>query len=107
MEACHLLCRQIDAIVNLGIAVSQDTCVLNRLQALWIYALMARVHRPLNDETTASLRSLLQHCTRQRVSLLDSEAQTALPFINILILLSGVFFGQDETYAGMIEVGSD
>lgn len=49
-----------------------------------------------------SLRALLRHCARLRAGL-PSAQDPLLPSLNILIAITGAFFGQDEILAGTWE----
>lgn len=49
-----------------------------------------------------SLRALLRHCAALRAAL-PSAQDPLLPSLNILIAITGAFFGQDETLAGTWE----
>jgi survival of motor neuron protein-interacting protein 1 len=67
-----------------------------------LYALSARVERPLHADTCALYRQLLRACAGQRAALgKDGAADPRLPHLNILLVLAGAFFGQDEELAAM------
>lgn len=75
---------------------------LTQTSATWLYALTARLERPLTQGAMASLRSLLRHCARLRAGVKDPN-DPLLANLNILIAITGGFFGQDETLAGIWE----
>lgn len=106
--ACCLLQSQIDSIVNTpagGAVPAVDQ--VSAVHSVWIYALLARIHKPLVPETTALMHTLLHFCFRKRVEIDESKVGETLPILNILIVILGVYFGQDETYAGIVDVGSE
>lgn len=49
-----------------------------------------------------ALRGLLRHCACLRAAATSSE-DPLLPSLNILIAITGAFFGQDEALAGRWE----
>ncbi|KAK9810074.1 hypothetical protein WJX72_004382 [[Myrmecia] bisecta] len=65
---------------------------------LWLYALAARLEKPLAARTSAQLRSLLRHCACLRADVLDA-ADPLLPHLNVMIAIAGAYFGQDEALA--------
>lgn len=67
-----------------------------------LYALAARVERPLHGGTCALFRSLLRHCARLRAALLHAR-DPLLPHLNVLIAIAGGYFGQDEELATLWE----
>lgn len=50
----------------------------------------------------ASLRSLLRHCARLRARVTDAN-DPLLSNLNIIIAITGGYFGQDESMAGIWE----
>ncbi|EFN58051.1 expressed protein [Chlorella variabilis] len=73
--------------------------------AAHLYALSARIEKPLHAGTCALYRQLLRLCAQQRAALCvdAAPADPLLPHLNILITLAGAFFGQDEELAAMWE----
>ena len=86
------------------------------VRCYWLYALLSRIHRPLHDSSAAILRSLFKHCSHLRASYakkwsaMSGEGQKQLADsgilsrLNLLIVLSGVYFGQDEKMCGIVEL---
>lgn len=66
-----------------------------------VYALSARVERPLHADTAASYCSLLRQCKVWRVQSIKSPIDPLLPHLNILILIAGGYFRQDEELSSM------
>lgn len=86
----------------------------------WLYALLARLEKPLYRETAASIRQLYRRCCalRHQLSLTsdsvalapqstgdaESDANSAVKFqntlasLNVLISICGSYFGQGEEY---------
>jgi hypothetical protein len=93
--------------------------------AAQLYALSARIEKPLHAGTCALYRELLRRCAARRAALgaAVAAATTAanepgaaadaahaveaaaadplLPHLNILIIIAGAYFGQDEELATM------
>lgn len=76
------------------------------LRAMWLYALLAKIHRPLHPEVLAAIRLLLRYCAEKRANLKEGSNDTAelLPRLNLLIAISGGYFGQDEQMAAMFDI---
>ncbi|KAK2990658.1 hypothetical protein RJ640_007792 [Escallonia rubra] len=72
----------------------ETTSSLSRDDCAWLFALCAAVDTPLDADTSAALRSLLRKCAclRAEKSELDDEAV----MLNILVTISGKYFGQSE-----------
>jgi len=66
-----------------------------------LYALSARVERPLHADTAASYRSLLRKCKLWRLQSITSPTDPLLPHLNILISIAGGYFRQDEKLSSM------
>ena len=85
----------------------------------WLYALLARLEKPLYRETAASIRQLYRRCCALRYSLSQrsssvqiatsaveppgeiltpEEFQSQLATLNMLISICGSYFGQGEEY---------
>ena len=69
-----------------------DACALSRNRALWLYALLARLHKPLHRDTCAVLRQLV----KRLLALRDSTEG------RLLLVLAGRYFDQ----ASPDEIGS-
>lgn len=61
-------------------------------QALWFYALLSIVEKPLHPDVISSMRSFVLVCSKQRSSNL-SEKSTHL---NLIICLVSNYFGQSD-----------
>lgn len=70
-------------------------------RAAEIYALSARVERPLHADTAAAYRALLRKCRIWRVECINSSTDPLLPHLNILISIAGGYFRQDEELSSM------
>ena len=73
-----------------------DSCALSHNRALWLYALLARLHKPLHRDTCAVLRQLV----KRLLALRDSCEEPAA--LNALLVLAGRYFDQ----ASADEIGS-
>ncbi|PSC68095.1 Gem-associated 2 [Micractinium conductrix] len=96
--------RQLHAAIQS--AVQQEALAPEAAASL--YALSARMDKPLPAGTSALYRDLLRCCAAQRAALgADgggaAAAHPRLPHLNILIAVVGAYFGQDEELAGMWE----
>ena len=65
-----------------------------------LYALAARLEKPLHAGTCALLRQLVRTAAAQRAAA-GGPADPALPHLNIAIAVAGGYFGQDEELAAM------
>ncbi|KAF3455448.1 hypothetical protein FNV43_RR00075 [Rhamnella rubrinervis] len=72
----------------------EDASTLSRSDCLWLFALCAVVDTPLNADTCASLRDLLRKCASLRAG--KSELDDEVIMLNILVTISGRYFGQAE-----------
>lgn len=72
----------------------EDASTLSRSDCLWLFALCAVVDTPLNADTSASLRDLLRKCASLRAG--KSELDDEVIMLNILLTISGRYFGQAE-----------
>nr|XP_010930173.1 uncharacterized protein LOC105051424 [Elaeis guineensis]XP_029122397.1 uncharacterized protein LOC105051424 [Elaeis guineensis] len=93
------LIRGMDAVKRAAtlrnyISMLESASILSRDDCLWLFALCAAVDIPLDGETCASLRCLLRICS----SLLarKSEPDDEVAMLNILIAITGKYFGQLE-----------
>jgi survival of motor neuron protein-interacting protein 1 len=67
---------------------------LSRNDCMWLFALCVAVQPPLDAETCASLRSLLRKCAT--IIATKSEMDDEVVMLNILMTISGRYFGQYE-----------
>jgi hypothetical protein len=70
---------------------------MDRAHALWLFALLVLVEKPLLPDTAASLNSLLNTCLRLRNDLMTKgdESVTLLKApLNILIIVTAKYFEQ-------------
>ncbi|XP_038989669.1 uncharacterized protein LOC120113061 [Phoenix dactylifera] len=74
------------------ISMLESASILSRDDCLWLFALCVAVDVPLGAETSAALRCLLRKCS----SLLarKSEPDDEAAMLNILITITGKYFGQ-------------
>lgn len=91
--------RSMDAVARAAtlrnyIDMVQSLDSLSRNNCLWLFALCVAVDTPLDAETCASLRSLL----RKSATILatKSEMDDEVVMLNILMAISGRYFGQYE-----------
>lgn len=83
----RLLEHHTDWLVN-------DAVSLSRARAVWIYALLARLDKPVHARVAATIRQLLRHCWQLRNGLQEPVDPQTLRSLNILISITGDFFGQ-------------
>lgn len=73
---------------------------LSRARAVWVYALLARLDKPVHAEVAATIRQLLRRCWQLRNELGaqwgdgDSARELRLKTLNVLITVTGEFFEQ-------------
>jgi len=68
---------------------------LTAQRALWIYALLARLEKPVQRDDASTLFGLLKVLTRARSTLkISVEGRIELSRLNILIIILGVYFEQ-------------
>jgi survival of motor neuron protein-interacting protein 1 len=66
---------------------------LSRARAVWIYALLARLDKPVYANVAATIRQLLRRCWELRGKIKDGK-DTRLKPLNVIITLTGEFFSQ-------------
>ncbi|KAL6662167.1 hypothetical protein ACP70R_000026 [Stipagrostis hirtigluma subsp. patula] len=91
--------RNMDAVSRAAtlrnyIDMIQSLDTLSRNNCLWLFALCTAVDTPLDAETCASLRSLLRKCAT--ILATKSEMDDEVIMLNILMAISGRYFGQYE-----------
>lgn len=79
------------------------------LRCFWLYALLAKIERPLHDTTAAAMRSLFKYCSNLRASIGNKPRKgwavdSILPQLNLLIIITGIYFSQDEKMNGIIDI---
>jgi hypothetical protein len=96
---------------------------LTRARASWIYAILARLEKPLHREECAAVRSVLRECCERRWNLVlpstscdeedtrkggdtNSEVWVQLALLNTLIAIAGIYFEQ-AAFAGGMKNGMD
>lgn len=78
----------------------EDETALSRARGVWIYALLARLDKPVHAGVAATIRQLLRRCwqLRSELDVADASAVAAtsleLKALNVLICITGDFFGQ-------------
>ncbi|GER27872.1 survival of motor neuron protein-interacting protein [Striga asiatica] len=82
-----MLKRRISCIENMS--------TLTRDESLWLFALCVAVDWPLDASTSAALRSLLRKCASLRAGKKEVDDEVAI--LNILVTISGRYFGQLES----------
>ena len=77
----------------------------------WIYALLARLDMPLFQDIVAALRQLYRVACKLRAKMKQTETKNPeeeyfeyLARLNLLIVISGRFFGQGEIYSEAFSV---
>jgi gem associated protein 2 len=96
-------CLQVTVVALLLEHIGQlEGTALTLLRSQWLFALTAKLDKPIHAETAAALRQMLRHCCHLRAGL-QLHDDPLLPLLNILIAISGAYFGQDEEFSGLIE----
>lgn len=100
VETGQLLQSQVEKLI------SQQENTISRNQAMWCYTLMARLLKPCSPDVSSTLLLLLNFCKRIRAGVVvtNESSKQVLPLANLLIVLCGIYFGQDETMAGVIDI---
>lgn len=85
------------------------------LRGQWLFALAARLEKPIHADVSAAFRALLRKCCVLRAALAaaasDGEAAAgaaarhspALARLNVLIVVAGAYFGQDEQLSQLVD----
>ncbi|CAI5701148.1 unnamed protein product [Peronospora effusa] len=73
--------------------LSDEMMSLSRARAVWIYALLARLDKPVHAGVAATIRQILRCCWTLRCDL-EAPSDLQLKSLNILIVITGDFFGQ-------------
>ncbi|XP_004979172.1 LOW QUALITY PROTEIN: gem-associated protein 2-like [Setaria italica] len=98
-EPTLTMLRNMDSVARAAtlrnyIDMIQSMDSLSRNNGLWLFALCVAVDTPLDAETCASLRSLLRKCAT--ILATKSEMDDEVVMLNILMAISGRYFGQYE-----------
>ncbi|XP_066328094.1 uncharacterized protein [Miscanthus floridulus] len=98
-EPSLTMIRNMDAVSRAAtlrnyIDMIQSLDTLSRNNCLWLFALCVAIHTPLEAETCASLRSLLRKCAT--ILATKTEMDDEVVMLNILMTISGRYFGQGE-----------
>jgi survival of motor neuron protein-interacting protein 1 len=98
-EPTLTMLRNMDSVARAAtlrnyIDMIQSLDSLSRNDCLWLFALCVSVDAPMHAETCASLRSLLRKCATIRAT--KSEMDDEVVMLNILMAISGRYFGQYE-----------
>lgn len=74
--------------------------------AKWVYGLLARLEKPLHRDSVAVIRQLYRRCCylRKMLSIDNADFDTALASLNVLIVITGAYFGQGEEYVELSTV---
>jgi survival of motor neuron protein-interacting protein 1 len=93
------LLTQIDQVLvrrvlsHLSHYMCEEGSTLTPQRSVWIYALLARLEQPIHRDDAAVLFGLLKALTRAR-SKLNAEHRKPLARLNVLIVLTGIYFEQ-------------
>ena len=74
----------------------------SKQRSAWMYALLARLERPLHRDDAATLFCLLKHLTKVRTNT-HGERREDLARLNTLIVIIGLYFEQGGGYANIME----
>eukprot|EP00586_Coscinodiscus_wailesii_P023485 CAMPEP_0172520214 /NCGR_PEP_ID=MMETSP1066-20121228/291874_1 /TAXON_ID=671091 /ORGANISM="Coscinodiscus wailesii, Strain CCMP2513" /LENGTH=354 /DNA_ID=CAMNT_0013302935 /DNA_START=74 /DNA_END=1139 /DNA_ORIENTATION=- len=77
-----------------------DGWCLTEKRLAWVYALLARLEKPLHRDDDALLRRFLRECCRERAKM--TERGKVLASLNVIIAIVGVYFEQGTR---VMEVG--
>ncbi|KAL4591241.1 hypothetical protein LXL04_004197 [Taraxacum kok-saghyz] len=77
------------------IASMESVSSLCRNDCEWLFALCAAIDTPLDADSSASLRCLLRKCAALRAEKVDLDDEVIM--LNILVTISGKYFGQLES----------
>jgi survival of motor neuron protein-interacting protein 1 len=78
--------------------VVEDNFPMSYQRSLWIYALLARLEKPLHRNESALLRTILRTCCQLRAECTkedeDDGKTSVLPLLNVLIVIVGIYYEQ-------------
>jgi len=69
---------------------------LSAHRAVWIYALLVGIDKPLSPNVASDIRRLLVMCCSMRSRLEGEEEEENLACLNIMISLAGTYYEQEE-----------
>ena len=77
-----------------------EECHLTKARSKWIYSILARIEKPLHQDSSAMIRQLYRRCSflRSTLSIISEFFDQELACLNVLITISGSYFGQGEDY---------
>lgn len=97
----RLLCQMDQVLVRRVIGhlgyYSEQGWELSKQRAAWIYALLARLEKPVHRDDAAALFALLKVLTWNRASIDVLSKQEELAQLNVLIVLIGIYFQQGSS----------
>jgi len=82
---------------------TSNTNIILPQHASWLYALMARLERPIHRDDAVSLYSLLKSLTSKRANIAAAN-RNEIATLNVLIAVVGIYFEQGGGYANVMEV---
>lgn len=100
LQMDQVMTRRVLAHLTGFIEVGWSPC--SKQRTAWIYALLARLERPLHRDDVAMLFSLLKQLTKARVNA-HVDGQEDLAKLNTLIAIVGLYFEQGGGYANIME----
>ena len=67
----------------------------------WLYGLLARLEKPLDRTMASLLRELYRRCCLLRAALVEDDHtfDVQIASLNVLIVITGSYFGQGEEYS--------
>jgi survival of motor neuron protein-interacting protein 1 len=78
--------------------VVEDNFPMSYQRSLWIYALLARLEKPLHRNESALLRTILRTCCQLRAECTKEDEEdgktSVLPLLNVLIVIVGIYYEQ-------------
>lgn len=77
--------------------------IIDKTRSAKLYALSAKLELPLHSDMAATYRSLVHMCYRWMKCVQEGKGEETDPasaYINILLVVAGAFFQQDENLAG-------
>jgi len=65
----------------------------------WIYSILAKIDKPLHQDIAAFIRQIYRRCSilRSNLDVTSESLEEDLAILNILIAITGFYFGQSET----------
>jgi hypothetical protein len=94
--------------------LKRETCVVSEQESLWVFALSVMINKPLDDDTSASYRSLVKFCLGflktnrhenpkeqidrdlKQEAKEDESNESNANRLKLLLAISGAYFGQVE-----------